>query len=183
MSRIGKQPINIPTGVKVSKEGNLVSVTGPQGTLSLQVRDDVGVAIEGDFVKVTKKADTKTSEELHGLTRTLIANMVHGVSKGFEKRLEITGVGYKAEVKGGAVNFSLGYSHPIVYQLPKGIAAAMEKQTSLTLKGADKYLVGQVAAEIRSLRPPDSYKGKGVRYEGEVITLKAGKAGKAAGGA
>lgn len=183
MSRIGKQPIDIPAGVKVEKEGNVFRVAGPKGALSITFRDEVGVEVEGSLVKVVRKTDSKTSRELHGLTRTLIANMVKGVTEGFENKLEIIGVGYKAEIKGDAINFSLGYSHPIVYQLPKGITAAIEKQTSLTLKGADRYLVGQVASEIRSLRPPDSYKGKGVRYSGEVIKLKAGKAGKAAGGA
>ncbi len=182
MSRIGKQPIDIPSNVKVAMEGATIKVTGPEGSLDLSVRDEVDVTINGSVITVNRKNDSKTARELHGLTRTLIANMVHGVSKGFEKRLEIVGVGYRADVSGDVINLSLGYSHPISYTLPKGVKASVERQTSITLKGADKQLVGQVAADIRAMRPPEPYKGKGVKYADEHIRRKAGKAGKGAGG-
>ncbi|MBI5598522.1 MAG: 50S ribosomal protein L6 [Deltaproteobacteria bacterium] len=179
MSRIGKQPINIPSGVKVSSGGAVVKVTGPKGTLEAPLRGEVCVKVEGSAATVTRNGEDRVSRELHGLTRTLIANMITGVTDGFTKRLEIVGVGYKAEVKGESLNMSLGFSHPIVYSLPKGIAAAVEKQTAVIIKGADKQLVGQVAAEVRSLRPPEPYKGKGIKYSDEFIIRKAGKAGKA----
>ncbi len=182
MSRIGKQPIDIPSNVKVAMEGATIKVAGPEGSLDLSVRDEVDVTINGSVITVNRKNDSKTARELHGLTRTLIANMVHGVSKGFEKRLEIVGVGYRADVSGDVINLSLGYSHPISYTLPKGVKASVERQTSITLKGADKQLVGQVAADIRAMRPPEPYKGKGVKYADEHIRRKAGKAGKGAGG-
>ncbi len=182
MSRIGKQPIDIPSNVKVAMEGATIKVAGPEGSLDLSVRDEVDVTINGSVITVNRKNDSKTARELHGLTRTLIANMVHGVSKGFEKRLDIVGVGYRADVSGDVINLSLGYSHPISYTLPKGVKASVERQTSITLKGADKQLVGQVAADIRAMRPPEPYKGKGVKYADEHIRRKAGKAGKGAGG-
>ena len=182
MSRIGKQPIDIPSNVKVAMEGATIKVAGPEGSLDLSVRDEVDVTINGSVITVNRKNDSKTARQLHGLTRTLIANMVHGVSKGFEKRLEIVGVGYRADVSGDVINLSLGYSHPISYTLPKGVKASVERQTSITLKGADKQLVGQVAADIRAMRPPEPYKGKGVKYADEHIRRKAGKAGKGAGG-
>jgi large subunit ribosomal protein L6 len=180
MSRIGKVPVAIPDGVKVAVNDQAVSVTGPKGALSIEVRPEIGVSLEGSQVVVTKKGSTRAARELYGLTRTLIDNMVVGVSKGFEKKLEIVGVGYKAVVQGSVVNLSLGFSHPVLYQLPEGIKAVAVSQTQLTISGIDKQLVGQVAAEIRAFRKPEPYKGKGVKYADEVIVRKAGKAGKGA---
>lgn len=179
MSRIGKQPIEIPTGVTVNVSGSTVTVKGAKETLSIDVRDEVKVAVEGAVANVTRADDSRTARSLHGLTRSLIANMIIGVSTGFEKNLEIVGVGYKAELKGDVLNMILGYSHNIPYKLPKGITAKVDKNTEVKISGADKQVVGQVAAELRSLRPPEPYKGKGVKYQGEHIKRKAGKAGKA----
>jgi large subunit ribosomal protein L6 len=181
MSRIGKEPINIASGVKLELEGNTVKVKGPNGELNYALRDEVSIEVEGSVVRVLRKNDSRIARSVHGLTRTLISNMVKGVSEGFEKRLEIVGVGYRADVKGNTLNITLGYSRPINYELPKGINAAVEKQTSIILKGADKQLVGQVAAEIRAFRPPEPYKGKGVKYVDEFIRRKAGKAAKGVG--
>jgi len=180
MSRIGKVPVVIPDGVKVVLEKQSVSVTGPKGALSLEVRPEIGVSLEGSTVVVTKKGSTRAARELYGLSRTLISNMIEGVSAGFEKKLEIVGVGYRAAVQGDVVNLSLGYSHPILYKLPEGIKANVENQTQVTISGIDKQLVGQVAAEIRAFRKPEPYKGKGVKYADEIIKRKAGKAGKGA---
>ena len=182
MSRIGKEPVAIPQGVNVNISGNTVSAKGPKGQLSMVVRDEVNVAVQGSEVKVTRRGETREARSLHGLTRTLISNMVTGVSEGFEKKLEIVGVGYKADAKGRSVTLNLGFSNPIDYKLPKGIDVKVDKQTSMTVSGADKQLVGQVAAELRGFRPPEPYKGKGVKYVGEHIRRKAGKAGKAVGG-
>ncbi len=181
MSRIGKEPINIASGVKLELEGNTVKVKGPNGELNYALRDEVSVEVDGSVVRVVRKNDSRIARSVHGLTRTLISNMVKGVSEGFEKRLEIVGVGYRADVKGNTLNLTLGYSRPINYELPKGIKATVEKQTSIILKGADKQLVGQVAAEIRAFRPPEPYKGKGVKYADEFIRRKAGKAAKGVG--
>jgi len=180
MSRIGKVPVAIPDGVKVAVKDQAVSVTGPKGALSIEVRPEIGVSLDGSTVVVQKKGSTRAARELYGLTRTLINNMVVGVSTGFEKKLEIVGVGYKAVVHGSVVNLSLGFSHPVLYQLPDGIKATAVSQTQLTISGIDKQLVGQVAAEIRAFRKPEPYKGKGVKYADEVIVRKAGKAGKGA---
>jgi len=180
MSRIGKVPVVIPDGVKVVLEKQSVSVTGPKGALSIEVRPEIGVALEGSTVVVTKKGSTRAARELYGLSRTLISNMIEGVSAGFEKKLEIVGVGYRAAVQGDVVNLSLGYSHPILYKLPEGIKANIENQTLITISGIDKQLVGQVTAEIRAFRKPEPYKGKGVKYVDEIIKRKAGKAGKGA---
>ncbi|HLC18525.1 MAG TPA: 50S ribosomal protein L6 [Thermodesulfobacteriota bacterium] len=182
MSRIGKLPIEIPSGVKASVEATTVHVKGPKGALSLEVRPGIIVEVKGSAIEVKRVDDERLSRGLHGLTRTLIANMVTGVHQGFEKKLEIVGVGYRAEVKGDTINLLLGYSHPIQYKLPEGISAAVEKQTAVTIKGSDKQLVGQVAADIRAMRKPEPYKGKGVKYAGEIIRRKAGKAAKGAGG-
>ncbi|MFZ3072709.1 MAG: 50S ribosomal protein L6 [Thermodesulfobacteriota bacterium] len=179
MSRIGKQPIEIPQGVKAVLSGNTVTVNGPGGNVAQAVHPDMTVKIEGQTITVGRKDDTGKSKGLHGLTRTLIANMVIGAKDGFEKKLELVGVGYKAEVKGESITLALGFSHPVNFSLPKGVKATVEKQTIITLKGADKQLVGQVAADIRAKRPPEPYKGKGVKYVDEVIRRKAGKAGKA----
>lgn len=181
MSRIGKRPIVVPNGVKVAASGSVVKVSGPLGNLELPVKPQVTIEIKDSTVLVNADDSDRVAKSLHGLTRTLIANMVKGVSEGFQKRLDIVGVGYKADVQGSTVNLALGFSHPVKYALPKGITATVEKQTQVTIKGADKQVVGQVAAEIRSLREPEPYKGKGIKYSDEVIRRKAGKAGKAGG--
>lgn len=178
MSRIGNQIIEIPQGVTVSVASNKVNVKGSLGALDIDLRSEVSVKVDGSTVAVTTSGDSRTEKALHGLTRSLIANMVEGVSKGFEKKLEIVGVGYKADVKGDVVNLNLGFSHPIDYKLPKGIKAVADKGTSLTITGFDKQLVGQVAADIRSYRKPEPYKGKGIKYSDEIIRRKAGKAAK-----
>lgn len=177
MSRIGKKPISIPAGVKVALTGSTISVQGPNGKLSREVASGVEVVVEADSIQVQSARPTE-SGALLGLTRTLIANMVEGVTKGFSKVLEINGVGYRADVKGAVLNLSLGYSHPIDYPLPQGIAVEVEKQTKITVKGIDKELVGATAAKIRSFRGPEPYKGKGIKYANERIIRKAGKTGK-----
>jgi large subunit ribosomal protein L6 len=181
MSRIGKQPIDIPQGVKVDLSDKAIKVKGPKGELECVLKDEVTVEVDGSVIRVSRRDDSRQATSLHGLTRSLISNMVKGVSEGFEKRLEIVGVGYKAEAKGSSLNLILGYSHPINYELPKGITASVEKLTSIILKGTDKQLVGQVASEIRDFRPPEPYKGKGIKYADEVIRRKAGKAAKGVG--
>jgi len=181
MSRIGKKPINVPSGVKVNISGSNVKVAGPQGNLEFNVRPEVNVALNGSVVEVKRADESRSARALHGLTRTLISNMVTGVSTGFEKKLEIIGVGFKAEVQGNVINMALGFSHPVKYELPKGVTATVDKQTLLSIKGPDKQVIGQVAANIRSLRPPEPYKGKGIKYNTEVVRRKAGKAGKAGG--
>lgn len=178
MSRIGKKPIAIPAGVKIALSGSTVTVEGQKGRLSRELNSDVSVAVEADKVVVTRPDNGKETGNLHGLTRTLVANMVEGVTKGFEKVLEINGVGYRAEAKGNVLNLSLGYSHPIEYPLPTGITAEVEKQTKITVRGIDKELVGATAAKIRSFRGPEPYKGKGIKYATERILRKAGKTGK-----
>ncbi len=175
MSRIGKKIVAIPAGVKVSYEAPVVKVTGPKGNLSQRIDGEVVIHIEKEKVWVDPPQDPKKGKALFGLTRTLIANMVTGVSKGFERVLEINGVGYRAELQGNALNFSLGYSHPVRFALPEGIKAEVERQTRVTLKGVDKHLLGLTAAKIRSLRPPEPYGGKGIKYAEEVIRRKAGK--------
>ena len=176
MSRVGKEPIEIPQGVEVEIQENRVQIKGPKGTLSRDIHPGVAVNITEGSMVVTRPSDLPFHRSLHGLTRTLLANMVEGVTKTFEKRLEITGVGYRAEEQGKAIVFQLGYSHPIVFCPPEGITITIEKGTRLAVSGIDKQLVGQVAANIRSFRPPDPYKAKGIKYEGEYIRRKAGKA-------
>jgi len=178
MSRIGKQPIAVPQGVKVEVKDGFVSVKGKGGALQRPLLEGVLVDVTDSQVVLKRTADDKRSRSYHGLMRTLVANMVEGVSKGFEKKLEIVGIGYRSELKGGNLAFYLGYSHPIDFPLPKGISAEVEKQTLVTIKGIDRELVGQIAAKIRGLRKPDPYKGKGVRYAGEILKKKAGKTGK-----
>ena len=179
MSRIGKKPITIPGGVSVKLAGRSVSVKGPKGELSWEVPLRINVSQADGSLLVARSDDNRQTRALHGLSRSLLQNMVSGVSQGFTKALEITGVGYRAQVQGSKIVFSLGYSHPVEYSLPEGIKAEVDKkQTALTLSGADKQKLGQVAADIKSLRWPDAYKGKGVRYAGEHIKLKAGKTGK-----
>jgi large subunit ribosomal protein L6 len=178
MSRIGKAPIALPKGVTVDiKEGNVIAVKGPKGELTRTVPAAMHVALDNGQVVVTRPDDEENHKALHGLTRTLIANMVEGVTKGFSKQLELVGVGYKAEKRPYGLQLSLGYSHAIEYKAPKGITLSAPQPTQINVEGANKEVVGQVAAEIRSLRPPEPYKGKGVKYVGEQIRRKAGKAG------
>ncbi len=175
MSRIGRKPIPIPTGVTVKVEPEIVHVTGPRGALSERKNRDIVVAEEGDELVVTRPTDRKDHKSLHGLTRTLIANMVTGVTTGFTKTLEIQGVGYRAALKGSDLELALGYSHPVAIQAPTGIEFEVPQPTRVIVKGNDKQQVGQVAAVIRKQRPPEPYKGKGIRYEGEFVARKVGK--------
>jgi large subunit ribosomal protein L6 len=177
MSRIGKLPITVPSGVTVSQDGSTVKVKGPKGELSHRLPAGVTMERDGDTLNIKRESDETNHKSLHGLTRSLIANMVEGVTKGYTKQLEITGVGYKAEVKPYGLLLSLGFSHQIQYKAPAGIKLSAPQPTQVTIEGSDKALVGQVAAELRGLRPPEPYKGKGIRYAGEVIRRKAGKAG------
>jgi large subunit ribosomal protein L6 len=178
MSRIGKAPVAVPNGVTVTlKDGNVISVKGPKGELTRSLPAAMTVKQENGQVTVTRPSDEDAHKSLHGLTRTLISNMVEGVTKGFSKNLELVGVGYKAEKRPYGLQLSLGYSHPIEYRAPQGITLTAPVPTQIVVEGANKEVVGQVAAEIRSLRPPEPYKGKGVKYAGEQIRRKAGKAG------
>ncbi|HIQ88461.1 TPA: 50S ribosomal protein L6 [Candidatus Galligastranaerophilus faecipullorum] len=178
MSRIGKLPVVIPDGVDVKVENNLVTAKGPMGTESVQIREEIEIKIEGKEIILTRKNDDRKSRSLHGLSRTLVQNVVTGVKEGFTKKLEIQGVGYRAQMQGNAINLQLGYSHPVIVEPPEGIKIAVEANTKITVTGSNKQMVGDVAAQIRSKRPPEVYKGKGVRYEGEYVRRKAGKAGK-----
>ena len=177
MSRIGRRAIKVPSGVKIGVADGVVKVDGPKGSLSGVIAPGVRVEVISDTVSVQRNGDERQLRALHGLTRNLISNMVVGVSGGYKKELEIQGVGFKAEVQGQVLNLSLGYSHQVLFPIPKGITITVEKLTRLAISGIDRQLVGQVAANIRRLREPDIYKGKGVRYLGEVIKLKAGKTG------
>src|SRR5687768_18550145 len=177
MSRIGKLPVLVPKGVNVTAEGTTVTVKGPKGELRKTFHPDLAIKVEGGNVIVERPSDEKEHKSLHGLTRTLIFNMVEGVTKGFSKTLEITGVGYKAEARPYGLQFALGYSHPIEVRAPAGITLTATNPTTVVVSGADKETVGRIAAEIRKLRKPEPYKGKGVKYQGEVIRRKAGKAG------
>jgi large subunit ribosomal protein L6 len=176
MSRIGKQPIDVPDGVKVDVAGGAVHVKGPKGSLSRDLPSGITCTLDGKELKVERQNDSRRQRALHGLTRTLIANAVKGTSEAFQKKLEIVGVGYRAEAKKGQLELALGFSHPVIFPIPEGIDVQVEKQTRLTVTGIDKQQVGQVAADIRALKPPEPYKGKGIRYEGELIKRKAGKA-------
>ena len=178
MSRIGKKPIELPKGVKLEVKDGMVSVEGPKGRLGRPLLEGLEVEITDAQAQVKRNREDKRTRSYHGLMRTLVANMVDGVSKGFEKKLEIVGIGYRSELKGNSLTFYLGYSHPIEFPLPPGISAEVEKQTQVTIKGIDKELVGQISAKIRDLRKPDPYKGKGVKYANEVLRKKAGKTGK-----
>ncbi len=177
MSRIGKLPVMVPAGVTVKVEGHTVSVKGPKGELSRTIPSNITVKLEGSTITLTRPSDETKDKSMHGLSRTLVANMVEGCAKGYMKSLEITGVGYKAEPKPFGLQLALGYSHQIQYKAPAGIKLTAPQPTQVVIEGADKEKVGQVAAEIRSLRPPEPYKGKGIKYTGEVIRRKAGKAG------
>ncbi len=181
MSRIGKQPIPVPSGVSLRVDGATVIAEGPKGKAQHTLGPKVGAEVADGVLRVVRKDDSRQARALHGLSRKLIANMVQGVSAGFSRTLEIIGVGYRAEVRGSNLHLSLGYSHPIVYQLPPGVSAAVERQVVITLQSSDRKLLGQVAADIRQLRPPEPYKGKGVKYANETIRRKAGKAAGAAG--
>ena len=178
MSRIGKLPIPVPAGVEVKIDGAVVDVKGPKGTLTLSVPAPIQIVMEEGTIVVSRPDDERTSRSLHGLTRTLIANNIQGVTEGFTKGLEIVGTGYRVTQKGAALEFALGYSHSITVEPPVGISFVVEGNTKLTVVGIDKQAVGEVAANIRKLRKPEPYKGKGVRYAGEVVRRKAGKAGK-----
>jgi large subunit ribosomal protein L6 len=178
MSRIGKRPIPIPAKVTVVLDGSKVTVTGPKGTLNRVLPEKVKIAQENDIVQVSPVDESRAARQRHGLSRTLVANMVEGVSKGFEKRLEIQGVGYRAQAQGSKLTLNVGYSKPVEMTMPQGIQVAVEKNLELIVSGIDKELVGNIAATIRAVRPPEPYKGKGIRYSGEVVRRKAGKTGK-----
>ncbi len=175
MSRIGRMPVELPKGVSVDIKDGSVAVKGPKGALTQAIVDYVDVALEDGNVVVTRKSDMKQARSNHGLMRSLISNMVTGVEKGFEKQLEVIGIGYRAEVRGQQLVLNLGYSHPINFDIPEGISISVDKSNKITVSGVDKQQVGQVAAVIRDYRKPDHYKGKGVRYVGEYVLLKAGK--------
>ena len=175
MSRIGRAPINIPSGVDVTIDGNSVAVKGPKGQLSMDVHPKMQVSLEAGVMTVTRPDDTGPNRALHGLTRTLLSNMVTGVTSGFEKKLEIQGVGYRASMKGADLEILVGYSHPVVIAPAENIQFEVPVPTQIVVRGIDKQRVGQVAAEIRAIRKPEPYKGKGIRYEGEVVRRKVGK--------
>jgi large subunit ribosomal protein L6 len=181
MSRIGRLPITVPSTVDVTIDGRQLTVKGPKGTLSRVLHPDMTVAQEDGTIVVTRPTEQKTHKQLHGLTRTLVNNMVVGVTDGYRKGLEITGVGYRAALNGNKLTLNLGYSHPIEIDPPEGISFEVENPTRLAVVGIDKELVGQIAAKVRATRKPEPYKGKGVRYAGEVVRRKAGKAGKVGG--
>ena len=178
MSRIGKKPIEIPSGVEAKLDGQTITVKGPKGTETVTVREEIKISIADNNIVLEPTNDERKTNALHCLSRTFLANAVEGVSKGFEKKLEIQGVGYRANMEGTKLNMALGYSHPVVIEPPQGITITVEKNVNITVSGSNKQMVGDVAAAIRSKRPPEVYKGKGVRYEGEYIRRKAGKAGK-----
>ena len=175
MSRIGKKPIEFPVGVKILQEGSVIKVDGPKGALSMKLPSGIEVNVDNGAIAVRSVSDIRKEKAYHGLVRTILGNMVTGVSKGFEKGLEISGVGYRAEVKEGVVKFLLGYSNPIEYVIPLGIDIKVDKQVNIVVSGIDKEIVGRVAAEIRALKKPEPYKGKGIKYVGERIRRKVGK--------
>lgn len=178
MSRIGRLPVTLPAGVTVTiAEGNVVKVKGPKGELQENINPEISVNVEGNVLTVTRPSDEKKFRALHGLSRALIANMVHGVTQGFEKQLDIVGVGYKAQKQGTKIVLSMGYSHPVEIEEPAGITFDVPTPTSIVVKGASKQIVGEVAAGIRGVRPPEPYKGKGIRYKNEVVRRKVGKTG------
>ena len=178
MSRVGKNPISLPDGINVKLQGSSIAVKGPKGELAWDIPAGMKVTLEDKNIKVERPSETKHFRSLHGTTRSIIFNMITGVNSGFKIDFEIIGVGYRAQVQGSKIVFTLGYSHPVEFNLPAGVSAEVDKkQTQLSIQGIDKQLLGQVAANIRALRPPDVYKGKGIRFKGEHIKLKAGKAG------
>ncbi|SLM48525.1 50S ribosomal subunit protein L6 [Nitrospira japonica] len=178
MSRIGKKPVPVPSGVDVKVAGSVVSVKGPLGKLDWALAPGIGVTVDQGQVLITRSSEARNVRALHGLVRAELSNMVLGVTKGYERNLEITGVGYKAAVQGRTMSFNVGYINPVVYPIPAGIEVKIDKQTLINVKGIDKRLVGQVAANLRAIKPPDVYKQKGVRYVGEVLRKKEGKTGK-----
>ena len=177
MSRIGKHPVVLPKGVTAKVEGNTVQVKGPKGELERTLHDDMKVSLNEGQIVVERPSDEANHKALHGLSRTLVANMVEGVTKGYKKELELVGVGYKADQRPYGLQLALGFSHPVKYEAPKGIKLSAPQPTMIVIEGANKEVVGQVAAELRSIRPPEPYKGKGIKYVGEQIRRKAGKAG------
>ena len=177
MSRIGKMPIQVPSGIKVEIQDGVFTAQGPKGKVAQTLFDGYPVQVDGNVVTIERPGDTGPERSRHGLLRALLANAVQGVSAGFVKQLDLVGVGYRAEVKGSHVQFALGYSHPVLYDIPEGIKIEIDKSNRITVSGADRQQVGQVAAEIRSLRRPDPYKGKGIKYTNEILRRKAGKAG------
>ena len=178
MSSIGKKPIQIPAGVDVKIDGSVVSVKGPLGKIDWSLSTGLGVSVAGGQLVVSRSSEDRQVRAMHGLTRAELSNMIQGVTKGYERNLEITGVGYKVAVQGRAMSFNVGYINPVTYPIPVGIDVKVDKQTLINVKGADKRMVGQVAANLRAIKPPDVYKQKGVRYAGEVLRKKAGKTGK-----
>ena len=177
MSRIGKMPVTVPSGVTVTQDGSRITVKGPRGELSRTLPAMISVTLENGILTAARPSDDPSHKAMHGLTRSLVANMVEGVTKGFTKTLEIVGVGYKAETRPYGLQLALGFSHPVEYRAPTGIKLTATNPTTVVVDGADKEIVGQVAAELRSLRPPEPYKGKGIKYAGEQVRRKAGKAG------
>ncbi len=177
MSRIGLQPISVPKGVKVAVEGDVFVAEGPKGRVSQPIFPECPVTVDDGTIKVSRVGDSGPVRAKHGLARALLANAVNGAAEGFKKELEVVGVGYRGDVKGREIHFALGYSHPVIFPIPEGIEVEIDKKNSITIEGADRQKVGQVAAEIRRLRPPDPYKAKGIRYSDEVIRRKVGKAG------
>jgi large subunit ribosomal protein L6 len=178
MSRIGKQPVPIPDKVSIDIQGRHITVKGPKGTLARELPSAVVVEQDGATVKVSPESNSRIARQRHGLSRTLVANMVEGVSKGFEKRLQIQGVGYRAQAQGKKLTLNVGYSNPVEMEMPEGISVAVERNTEVILNGIDKEVLGNTAAKIRAVRPPEPYKGKGIRYMGENVRRKAGKTGK-----
>lgn len=177
MSRIGKRPVAIPQGVTVTAQGQTVRVKGPKGELARDIRNPIVVKVEGNTIHITRPDDSLEAKSLHGLSRTLVANMVDGVTKGYEKKLEIVGVGFKADVQGQVLNLNIGYTHTIKFPIPEGVKIAVDKNVNLSVSGTDKEVVGQTAATIRAFRKPDVYKGKGIKYADEKLRKKVGKAG------
>ena len=178
MSRIGKMPVTVPAGVEVKVDGSTVTVKGPKGELTREFDSMISIAVEGTEVVVSRPDDSREAKSLHGLTRTLISNMVEGVSNGYQKKLQLVGVGYRAALKGKDLEMQLGYSHPVLMECPEGITFEVPSQTEIVVNGISKEQVGQVAANVRAWRKPEPYKGKGIRYEGEHVRRKVGKAGK-----
>jgi large subunit ribosomal protein L6 len=176
MSRIGRKPVSIPQGVKVNLDGAVIRAEGPKGKLSQPVPAGISAKIENNQLVISRSGEDRKVRALHGLARALVANMVTGVKDGFERKLEIVGIGYRAQLQGGRViQLALGYSHPVIFPLPEGVTAEIDRQVSITLRGADKAVLGQTAAKLRALRKPDPYKGKGIRYQNEVVRRKVGK--------
>ena len=178
MSRIGNKPIAVPAGVEVKLDGQKITVKGPKGTLEREIHKNISVSIEGNVIKVTRPNDEATNRSLHGLTRTLISNMINGVEKEYTRELQINGVGYRAQKQGNDLNLTLGYSHPVIFEAQEGISFDVPNANTIIVKGIDKELVGQTAANIRTKRPPEVYRGKGIKYAEEVIRRKEGKTGK-----